>query len=130
MSASPRRICGVVVLRPDGAALLQLRDDRPDIQDPALWVFPGGHVEDGESLEAGARRELQEESEYVCRELRPVVMYHSGNIGYPNDFEISFFCCAYDGTQQVVCHEGQCLRFVSRQELDSLPVPHYLPGVW
>lgn len=30
MTPARRRICGVVVLRDDGTALLQLRDDRPD----------------------------------------------------------------------------------------------------
>jgi hypothetical protein len=35
-------VCGVVLLRADGAALLQLRDDKPEIRDPGIWVFPGG----------------------------------------------------------------------------------------
>jgi 8-oxo-dGTP diphosphatase len=130
MTTILRRVCGVVLLRDDGAALLQLRDDRPDIQDPAMWVFPGGHVEDSETLEAAARREFQEETEYVCGELRPVLSYRGEDIGYRADFAISFFGCAYDGVQHVVCHEGQCLRFVPRSELSNLSAPRYMPEVW
>ena len=48
-------VCGVVLLREDGAALLQLRDDRPDIQDPGIWVFPGGR-RGRQSPEPGAPR--------------------------------------------------------------------------
>jgi 8-oxo-dGTP pyrophosphatase MutT (NUDIX family) len=43
---SQAQVCGVVLLREDGAALLQHRDDIPGIADPGLWVFPGGHRED------------------------------------------------------------------------------------
>ena len=130
ISTKRRQVCGVVVLRDDGAALLQLRDDRPDIQDPAMWVFPGGHVEENESLEAGARRELREETDYQCGEVCPVAAYLGEEIGYRSDFQISFFWCPFDARQKVVCREGQRLNFVLRSELDSLPAPHYLGQVW
>lgn len=47
---------GVVRRAPDGALLLlhETAEDR--------WCLPKGHVEEGESLEAAARREIQEEA--------------------------------------------------------------------
>lgn len=41
--------------------LLQERDEHPVI-DPEKWGLAGGHVEDGESYEAAAYRELAEET--------------------------------------------------------------------
>src|SRR5207244_7304545 len=59
-----RTVAGVVLLRDDNSALLQLRDNKPGLNAAGLWVFPGGHCEPGESIEAGARREFREETGY------------------------------------------------------------------
>ena len=79
---SRKNVCGVVLLRRDGAVLLQLRDDKPEIQDPGIWVFPGGHVEPHETLEEGARREFLEETCYSCSELTRLVGYSGDELGY------------------------------------------------
>lgn len=123
-------VSGVVLLREDGAALLQLRDDKPGILDPGIWVFPGGHVEAGESLEAGALREFLEESTYRCDSLSPLVRFTAEEIGYTGRYPIVFFWCPFDGVQGFTCLEGQELRFVTRREADALPKPEYLLKVW
>jgi transketolase len=116
-------VCGVVLLRDDGAALLQLRDDRSDINDPGLWVFPGGHVEPGESLEQGARREFLEETRYRCERLDPLVTLVAG-------CPIAFFWARFDAAQRIQCCEGQALCFVTREEVEKLPRREYLTDVW
>jgi 8-oxo-dGTP pyrophosphatase MutT (NUDIX family) len=126
----PHHVCGVVVLRPDGAALLQHRDDIPTISDPGLWVFPGGHVEPGETPEDGARRELFEETCYRAEELREFIRYRASDIGYHSGRLLVFYWCLFDGLQQVACREGQDLRFVGRSALPALPTPKYLAEVW
>ena len=130
MNGETSPVCGVVLLREDGAALLQLRDDRPDIQDPGIWVFPGGHVEPGESPEAGARREFLEETRYLCDHLEPLVSFDASSVGYSGDYPIIFFWTRFDGKQELECCEGQELRFVKAEEVATLPRRDYLTQVW
>jgi len=38
--------------------------------DPSIVVIPGGHVEEGETLEEACKRELKEELDLGCSEFR------------------------------------------------------------
>jgi 8-oxo-dGTP pyrophosphatase MutT (NUDIX family) len=123
-------VCGVVLLREDGAALLQLRDDRSGIQDPGIWVFPGGHLEEGESLKAGAQREFLEETAYHCERMHPLVRFVAEDIGHTGGYPVAFFWSRFDGVQAFTCLEGQQLRFITRREAEALPKRDYLLKVW
>lgn len=123
-------VCGVVLLRNDGAALLQLRDVKPHIEDPGIWVFPGGHIEPGETPEVGARREFTEETLYHCDQLRELVRFSSRDLGYSGDYPVIFFWALFDGAQEIHCCEGQEVRFVLRNSADALPKRSYLLEVW
>jgi|SRR5665213_2318671 len=127
----PRKVvAGIVLLRGDGAALLQLRDDIPTIQDPGIWVVPGGHIEPGESPKEGACREFLEETCYRCANARPLTRFASGSVGYPGDFDLVFFWDLYDGEQKIECREGQALEFVPRLGAEYIPSRDYLTRVW
>lgn len=123
-------VCGVIVLRADGAALLQHRDDIPTISDPGLWVIPGGHVEPGESVLAAAVREVEEETCYRSANPRLLADFSGGELGYPGDFRMVFFWDDYDGLQPIECREGQAAAFVRRQDAESLPRRDYLTRIW
>jgi 8-oxo-dGTP pyrophosphatase MutT (NUDIX family) len=122
-------VAGVVLLKGVGA-LLQLRDDRPGLEDAGLWVFPGGHFEPGETPEQGARREFLEETDYACGRLHALVPLVSRALGYETEFTLHFFWGVYDGWQPVRCREGSDLRFVDRRDADQLAARHYLVTVW
>lgn len=55
----------MALLYQDGCFLMQLRDDFPHIVHPGCWGFFGGHLEPGEAVGVGMRRELAEELGYV-----------------------------------------------------------------
>ncbi|MDP8916265.1 MAG: RNA pyrophosphohydrolase [Pseudomonadota bacterium] len=57
---------GVVLFNPQGRVWLGRRSRTPG---PNNWQFPQGGVDDGEDLEAAARRELQEETGVTSVEL-------------------------------------------------------------
>lgn len=59
--AGVTRFSSIALVDPRGWVLLQERDEHPVI-DPEKWGFPGGGVEPGESWEAAAYRELEEET--------------------------------------------------------------------
>ncbi|MEY2490311.1 MAG: 8-oxo-dGTP diphosphatase [Verrucomicrobiota bacterium] len=121
---SIHQVVGVVLLRDDGAALLQHRDNISTISDPGLWVFPGGHLEWGETPHDGAAREMEEETCYRCHNLRPLTRLAV------EEGELLFFWENYDGRQRVACREGQGLEFVDRQKVKSLPKQPYLTTVF
>lgn len=127
---SQAQISGVVLLRQDGAALLQHRDDIPGIFDPGLWVFPGGHREGQETSEQAARREFLEETRYQCGELQSLGVFSGPSLGYQRDLALEFFWTRFEEGRSFECCEGQELRFVERSEAELLPVCPYLFRIW
>jgi 8-oxo-dGTP diphosphatase len=124
------RVGGIVLLRADGAALLQHRDDKPGLPHAGLWVFPGGHCEPGEAIENCARREFLEETAYQCGELHPLETVRELSVeGFPA-IDLTVFWCRYDGVQSVQCLEGQALAFIERSRADGYPMPDYLLRMW
>jgi 8-oxo-dGTP pyrophosphatase MutT (NUDIX family) len=124
--ATAAQVAGVVLLRADGAALLQLREQKAGLPDAGRWVFPGGHCDAGESVEDCASREFLEETAYRCGTLYYLTDFPSEETP-PRHF--NFFWHRFDGQQSLDCLEGVALRFVLR---DKCPpnTPDYLPRIW
>jgi 8-oxo-dGTP diphosphatase len=84
-----------------------------------LWEFPGGKCEAGESHEDSLAREIVEELDtaiVVDREVFSVVHTYPDRI-----VELHFFSCRLAGVPRPVL--GQEMRWVSREELRTLPFP-------
>ena len=123
-------VAAVVLLRDDGAALLQHRDDKAGLRGAGTWVPPGGHCKPGESIEACARREFHEETGYQCNKLNWMISLEDDyDEGWPV-YQLEVFWARYDGVQSVRCLEGQDLQFVERHLASSYPIPSYLIEVW
>lgn len=65
MATCQRVEVAIAILVQDNRFLLQLRDNIPTILYPGYWAFFGGHIEPGETAEAGVWRELKEEIGYA-----------------------------------------------------------------
>jgi 8-oxo-dGTP pyrophosphatase MutT (NUDIX family) len=119
-----------VLLREDGAALLQHRDDKPGLRNAGMWVPPGGHCELGESMEVCARREMREETGYDCDQLNWLISFEDDFAKEWPSYPLTVFWARYDGLQSVQCLEGQALQFVERHLATSYPIPAYLVVIW
>ena len=122
-------VAAVILLRRDGAALLQHRDDRPDLRHPGIWGPPGGHADPGELMIDCARRELREETGYDGSALWFLSSSDDSIEGWPV-YQLTLFWGWYDGIQPVVCHEGQALAFIERSSAENYPIPAYLINAW
>lgn len=56
-----KHMASFILYTSDGRVLLQQRDDKPGLAYAGYWTIFGGAVEDGETPETAAHRELREE---------------------------------------------------------------------
>ena len=123
-------VTAVVLLRDDGAALFQLRDDKPGLCHAGRWVIPGGHCEPGETWDQSARRELREETAYECGALHWLRTVEDRHDPRSAAYRLVVFWGIYDGTQAVSCREGQALAFIARSDASRYAIPEYLVRAW
>ncbi len=107
-----RRFASILLVDPRGWLLLQERDEHPVI-DPEKWGFPGGGVEDGETFEAAAYRELAEETGVRLEgglQLFDEFIFDCGKCG---ECPVAVYAGWADVTDDdVECHEGRQMVFV------------------
>lgn len=130
MTGLADRYAGVLLLRADGAALLQHRDDGPGHRHPGMWMGPGGACECGEMDAACAAREMLEETGYRCGPLLLLGTFIDDSNGAWPSVQIAVFCARYDGRQAIACHEGLSMEFVTRARAAELPVLPPILGFW
>jgi 8-oxo-dGTP diphosphatase len=114
----PRRIVvTAAVIERNGCFLVTRRPRGVHLE--GLWEFPGGKCEEGETHVASLEREIAEElSTRVAVGCEVFSITHS----YPDRVvELHFFECRLTGSP--VAALGQEMRWVSREELSSLPFP-------
>jgi len=99
-----------------GRVLMYLRDDKKEIKCPNRWDLLGGHPEADETPTQCIARELQEELEYSAAQP------HLFSI-YSFDDRTEYTYCAEENIDvaKTVLHEGQYLKWFTKQEIDDLP---------
>ena len=128
-TAPSKEVAGVLLLRADGALLMQLRDQKPGLPYAGYWSIPSGHRESGESAEQCARREFLEETAYRCGDLKRLLVMTDRD-DTRTEYLLTIFWACYDGTQPLKCHEGQDLRFIERAAAASHPMPPFVVSIW
>lgn len=122
--SNARPVIGVGVLVWRNKQLLL--GERMDKKQVNCWQFPGGHLEDNESVITCARREVMEETGIKVKNLR--------HLGYTDDqFEVAqkkyitlLVSCEYDSGEVKVLEPEKCARW---QWFDyrRLPSPLFIP---
>ncbi|MDO8492923.1 MAG: NUDIX domain-containing protein [bacterium] len=106
---------GIILIRKDGAALVQLRDDIPNIIYPNHWCYPGGSAEKEERFEEAAKRELVEETGYKAEKLN--LFLEEEHLTRSSKTAMRhLYWTTYDDKQEIVCGEGQEMRWMKPEE--------------
>ena len=103
----------MAIIYQDNKYLMQLRDDIPSIVYPGVWAFFGGHLELGESPQAGLRRELIEEIDYPVKQLREFRSYQVDNY-----IRHLFSCPLTVPIEELELQEGWDLKLLTRVEIE------------
>jgi 8-oxo-dGTP pyrophosphatase MutT (NUDIX family) len=119
---------GILLIRGDGALLLQLRDNKKNIKHPNMWGSPGGHLNKNETYAQCANRELFEETGYIAKNLKYLMTVHE-TIGNKKS-KIKLFWEKYDNKQKLSCYEGQKLKFIKKKEAHMYKVVKIIIFVW
>jgi len=115
---APRHITvTAAVIEEDGRFLVTRRLGGVHLE--GLWEFPGGKCEEGESHATSLEREIREELDtaiIIDREVFSVVHSYADRV-----VELHFFACHLAGRPRAAL--GQEMRWVTREELRTLPFP-------
>lgn len=128
------RTVNVLLVNAAGALLLQERDELAP-RCPDQWGPPGGHVEEGESHEAAAYRELAEETGVV---LPPGSLrrWREEVFPYTEEDRVAHYELWAGRAEltdaDVACHEGRQMTFVDPAAIGELDLwesaRHFVPA--
>lgn len=121
------RIVLTGILKSGDEFLIVKRDDNDNLY-PGAWEFPGGHLEDGETLKEGLKRELFEEIGFKS-EFIPIITHYYDEIKKEkdeliHDLEIDFIINVNKSEVNVELSSEHCdYKWVKR---DSLLLDDYI----
>ena len=99
----------ILLVRRDGALILQQRDDKPEINNPGLITGFGGHIEPGETALEAAIRELKEETnlDRPPADFQFIGLYHKTKAVHGEDWDVWFFVVRDVDDTKLEVYEGQ-----------------------
>ena len=108
--------------------ILVIRRSQTDTSRRGAWEFPGGHVEPGESLEAAALRETQEEVGISPKELQ---FHHTDTYRYNGEDRLSgtFIGRVANTVELNLSHEHDDFKWVSASNYDINDLEPYYKSV-
>ncbi|TKT81320.1 NUDIX hydrolase [Aquamicrobium sp. LC103] len=120
MPSAPQRAVSAAIF--DKGRFLLVRRGRP----PAfgLYAFPGGRVEEGETLENAVRREVMEETGAMLREIRHVVDLEVGSEEEEQriEFILSVHAAAFAGGTIQAGDDADAAGWFTIEEMEPLPL--------
>ena len=115
LTATQGRGVSAILINDHGEVLLQQRDDNPAIRYPGHWSLFGGTVEDGESPEAAAAREVLEEIDFEMRNFglfREFVQNNKHEFAYVGELTATL--------SELTLSEGQGMKLFHPAQLPEL----------
>lgn len=119
-AAAEKTIC-LAVLRVGARIALQLRDERPDINNPGCWGLFGGSLRDGETPEQGVVREIREETGLQISPLHLFALREERNPFHRCSVGLEVFeADVTDAWHEHRVREGQRSALYTREEIERL----------
>ena len=99
----------ILLLRSDGALILQQRDDKPGITNPGFVSSFGGHIEEGEAPLDAAWREIREETNVrpEKQDLEFFGKYEKTKKEHGEDWTVFYFILRNVSDEGLEVYEGQ-----------------------
>ncbi|MFP1631495.1 NUDIX hydrolase [Zhengella sp. ZM62] len=119
MSALPIRTAVSVAIYNEGRFLLVRRGNAPA---RGKYAFPGGRVEEGETLEEAARRELMEETGMTAGALTLHSVLDLDSEGAGVTYRLHVHTGAYAGGTPLAGDDAETAEWLTLDEMDGLPV--------
>ncbi len=114
MNQQPTEVA-IAILQQDDKFLMQLRDNIPNIANPGIWGFFGGHLEPGETPEQAVQREVLEEVGYVL----PPTLRQFGIYADEKVIRYVFYAPLEVSMEELVLHEGWDMGLISIPEIQQ-----------
>lgn len=112
----------ILLVRSDGAFILQVRDDKPGIANPGMVSSFGGRIEDGETPKQAAIREINEETNLQLTEA-DLKMYRrciKTKKEHGEDWEVHYFVAQGISDEDLEVYEGSGYTVIhNREELSN-----------
>lgn len=113
----------VILVRRDGALILQQRDDKPGITNPGMVASFGGHIEAGEEPVDAAVREINEETNLSLKksDLKFFGKYRKTKQIHGEDWDVYYFIASGIDDETLKIYEGQGYKIIEKlDDLDNL----------
>ena len=116
---------GVVIWRGEQILLGKRRGKGVDDGEDAVWQFPGGHLEAGESVTGCAAREVKEETGLVVQDFRHLGYTERSFTVAGKQYITLLVSCEYTGGEARVMEPDKCTQW---RWFDYRMLPQQVPG--